>query len=506
MYSTGFKSFLRDIGKLLHLPLGLAAISLPVIIYYKEWFALWPFGIMSVLSLAGGQLFYHTFKSSKETNKGFSVIFVAFAWILIPLFGSIPFYGIALLAPEGQFEQLPVFEKLVNSFFEAMSGFTGTGLTMVKDPTQIPYTLQWWRSFSEWIGGIGVIMLASLLLKLNHDDKRLYQAETRKWTVGEDTPISVTIQKIWKIYVGYTLASIIIYYIAGMPFWQALNHGMTALGTGGFSVTPRSFTDYSALIKGITIAIMIAGAIAFKIHYLIIFRFDFKAFFSQTQLHYFFFFLIAAFIILILINPDVPVIDLAFQVSSALATCGLNTVDLTTWLSSPVFVLVILMILGANAGSTGGGIKTERFAWFMKGIWRSVKQVWNPEEAKATVNFNEELVEDKVVRNHIQQGANILFLWLISLAVGAFLLNIIMEEEYEFYQILFDSASALSNVGLSTGVTAASMPENGKYLLSLLMWLGRLEIMAVVIFFVTPFYLSKGKPGEGQNEHKKSGH
>lgn len=489
---SSLRAFLRDIGKLLHIPAGLALLSLPVIIYFSEWFALWPFAGMALVSLVAGQIFFHAFKGAEETNKGFSVKLVALAWLLISLFGAIPFYGIAATAPEGAFTELPVFAELENSFFESVSGFTGTGLTMLDDPSAIPHTLQWWRSFSEWIGGIGVIMLASLLLKLNHDDKRLYEAETRNWKI-DDAPLSATIQKIWWIYIGYTLISIFLYFLAGLPFWEALNHGMTALGTGGFSVTPNSFTDYSTMIKALTVGIMVMGAIAFKIHYLIIFRFDLKKVVKQTQLHYFFFFLASGFLLLLWVYPEVELIDLIFQAASALATCGLNTEDLSTWPMTPISVLIILMLLGANAGSTGGGIKTIRFAWFTKGIWRSVKQVWHPEEQEAKVTFNAEPKDAKEVGNHLQQAANILFLWVVTLAIGTFLLSVMVGDEHTFYEILFDTASALSNVGLSTGVTGSTMPENAKYLLSLLMWLGRLEIMSVIILLISPFYLAQNR-------------
>ncbi len=490
--SSSISVFLRDIGKLLHIPAGLAILTLPVIISYSEWFALWPLGGMALVSLVTGQIFFHIFKGGEETSKGLSVILVVLAWLLISLFGTIPFYGIALTAPQGTYTQLPVFNNLVNSFFESVSGFTGTGLTMLDDPSQIPYTLQWWRTISEWIGGIGVIMLASLLLKLNHDDERLYKAETRNWQI-DDAPLTATIQKIWWIYIGYTMFSILIYLFLGMPFWEALNHGMTALGTGGFSVTSNSFTDYSPLIKGFTVGIMLMGAIAFKIHYLLIFKFDLKRFFRQTQLHYFFFFLIASFFVVLWVYPNIPLIDLLFQAASALATCGLNTVNLGLWPMAPIFVLITLMVLGANGGSTGGGIKTIRFAWFTKGVWRSMKQLWYPEEKEAKVTINSEEKDVEEMRNHIQQAANVLFLWVITLTLGTFLLSLMVGDQYTFYQILFDTASALGNVGLSTGITGSDMPEGAKFLLSLLMWLGRLEIMAVVIFLISPIYLLQRK-------------
>lgn len=238
---------------------------------------------------------------------------------------------------------------------------------------------------------------------------------------------------------------------------------------------------------------MLLGAIAFKVHYLLIFKFDLKTLVKQTQLHYLFFFLVSSFLILFWIYSEIPVIDLLFQATSALATCGLNTVDLSFWPMAPIFVFVVLMLLGANGGSTGGGIKTIRFAWFTKGVWRSIKQVWNPEEKEAKILMNGEVQDADDMGNHIQQAANVLFLWVITLACGTFLLSLMMGDSYSFYQILFDTASALSNVGLSTGVTGAEMPENAKYLLSALMWLGRLEVMAVIILLVSPFYLLRRK-------------
>lgn len=135
-------TFLRDLGKLLHLPAALAVLTLPVILYHRQWFALIPFGVMAL-------------SSYDSTSSGLSIALVAFSWFLIPVFGIIVFYGTAINAPQGVFPAVSVFEDFTNSFFEAMSGFTGTGLTMVDDPSQLPFTLQWWRTFMEWIGVLG---------------------------------------------------------------------------------------------------------------------------------------------------------------------------------------------------------------------------------------------------------------------------------------------------------------------------------------------------------------
>lgn len=481
--SVNFKAFLKDVGKLLYLPAVFAFVTLPVIIYFKEWFALPPFALMAVVSFGVGQLLFQPVKSSQESAAGLSIIFVTVAWLLLPLFGIIAFYGTALAAPENTYPAVSVFLQPTNCFFESMSGFTGTGLTMVKNPSQLPYTLQWGRSFMEWIGGVGVIMLASMLLSFNHDKGKLYHAETRKWTI-DDAPATATIKKIWWIYVAYTVASILTFYLAGMPFWEALNHGMTAIGTGGFSVTPRSFTDYSSLIKALAVVIMVVGAINFKAHYLLIFRRDIKSVLKQTQLRYFAALLVVALLTMVLIKPDTPFIDILFQVASALGTCGLNTAKLSTWAMAPLFLLVVLMLFGGNAGSTAGGIKTERVAWFTKGIWRGAKKAWLPEDEEPPLYFDQEAKKPKVTDRNIEQAAVIYFIWMATLTVGTLCLSVLVGDQYTFDQVVFDSASALSNVGLSSGLTGPDLPNSAKLLLTGLMWVGRLEVMAVVILLL----------------------
>ena len=402
-------TLLRDIGKLLHLPMALALLSLPVILYHEEWFSLIPFGFMALSSFGVGQLLYHFFKKYSKPSSGLSIALVALSWFLLPVFGMIIFYGIAQNAPTDVFPAVQVFESLVSSFFEAMSGFTGTGLTMVDDPSKLPYTLQWWRTFMEWVGGIGVIMLATMLLSLNHDEQRLYQAETRNWRI-EGASVRETIHKIWWIYVGYTVISIVALFLGGMPFWEALNHGMTAIGTGGFAVTSNSFQGYDSLLKAIGIIIMITGAISFRIHFLLLFRRKFKQVLFQTQLKYFIILLTMAFVVMLLINPAVPLIDNLFQVASAFGTCGLNSAEIGSWNVSPIFLIILLMLMGGNAGSTAGGIKTERIAWFTKGIIRDIKNVWSSENDTPPITFNGQVKKPHVSKRNIQQATSIFFL------------------------------------------------------------------------------------------------
>lgn len=442
---------------------------------------------MALTSSALGQLLVRLLEDSKESTVGLSIILVTTAWLLLPLFGIIAFYGTALYAPTATYPAVTVFNDLTNCFFEAMSGFTGTGLTMVSDPSKLPHTLQWWRSLMEWVGGIGVIMLASILMGFNHDEENFYKTEIGTWTI-EDVPISTTIRKIWYIYLAYTAASIVAFFAGGMPLWEALNHGVTAIGTGGFAVTSNSFIDYSPLIKAIAAVIMIVGAISFKIHFLLFFRKDLGRVFKQTQLRYFAAIFVSFLLLLIWTRPESKFIDIVFQLSSALGTCGLNSEMLGLWSMSPLFLLVVMMVLGGNAGSTAGGIKTERFAWLLKGLLRGIKQVWLSEDNKPCISYNSEIKKPRVTDRNIDQAAIIFFLWMMMLVVGTLLLAQMTGDHFTFHQILFEVASALSNVGLSSGITGPGLPDEVKLLLSFLMWMGRLEIIAALILLLSPIH------------------
>lgn len=155
---------------------------------------------------------------------------------------------------------------------------------------------------------------------------------------------------------------------------------------------------------------------------------------------------------------------------------------------SPIFLLILLMLLGGNAGSTAGGIKTDRMAWLTKGVWSTFKQIWHSGEGEPLIFFNGKLQNPYISKNNIQQAGEIFFLWMVSLAIGTLALSIFAGDQYSFYQILFDAASALNNVGLSAGLTGPELPDPAKYILIFLMWLGRLEITAVLVLLISPLY------------------
>lgn len=489
MISEHTRAFLKDLGVFLQLPGLMCLPTFVVIAVFEEWYALKPFILLAVISFAVGQFLYRVFYDSKRTYPGSSYGLVSLVWFLLPLLGSIPFYGVAVSISQPN-EQVLVFSDIHSAFFESMSGFTGTGLSMLDDSSLIPRCLQWWRSINEWIGGLGIIFLAIIILDTAHENKRLYQSEGMGWTSGDQNTKSKII-KIWWIYIGYTALSVVSFYLAGMPFWEALNHGLTGISTGGFSVTPDSFISYNTTIKWVAVIIMLLGALSFKIHYLFLIQKNFKAMFRQTQLKYFFvlwvFFLLIGFISA---HPVTDAVDIFFQMASALGTCGFNSVELTDYTHLFLFPLMMAMFIGGNESSTTGGLKTKRLAWIIKTLKAHIRQSTCHDEEKfdIKIKYNGKTVDNESAYLQVRMAVILLFLWITALTIGTFALLHLLPE-YGFFEIFFDVNSALNNVGLSSGVVNHRLPAEAKWVLSIIMWMGRLEIIGMIIMF--SYFLKK---------------
>lgn len=173
-----------------------------------------------------------------------AMIIVALGWLWIVLLGAIPLFIAAHLETDLS-GSVRVFRNSLNALFESMSGFTSTGLTMAQDPCTLPMSMQWWRTFSEWIGGVGVIVLALALFDPTEEHDSLYGAETRSTQLGES--IQETARRIWAIFFGYTLFAIGAFSLSGMPIGESVNHGMTGIATGGFSITSNTAITMSRL-------------------------------------------------------------------------------------------------------------------------------------------------------------------------------------------------------------------------------------------------------------------
>jgi trk system potassium uptake protein TrkH len=387
----------------------------------------------------------------------------AFGWLLMTFIGSLPF-------------SLGGYLSGIDAFFESMSGFTATGLTMFPDVEILPQSILFWRSFTQWIGGVGVIVLfLSILIRSSGIAAKLYKAEGRTDRIAHN--IVSTARRIWIIYILYTVLCIIglIALMGPDNSFAAVNVGMTCLATGGFAVTNNSIEAYSAGVAVFLIPFMLLGGISFASHRHLL----------KGQLSKFFTIEVKAIMLIFFISSIILATRQGplggfFQSSSALTGTGFSTANLSGWGDFEKFILSILMVTGGGYGSTSSALKMIRVVIIIYAVaWVVKKFLYS---RKAVIPF-------KIGRNtypveEIRTATLYSILYIIVLCLGAL---VFMAGGETAADSLFEVASAEGNVGLTVGITHAGMPFYEKIVLIIEMWVGRLEIFPVLTLLAAPF-------------------
>jgi trk system potassium uptake protein TrkH len=494
----GVATILRDLGRILQVLAVLVAGTIPIALAWGEFYALPSIVVSSFLPLAVGTVLARRYAGADDPGKLHAMMIAAGGWLLVALFGSLPFYLIAwtvaadppLLAVPAGSDTLAAFRHPLNALFESMSGFTGTGLTMTQHEPELPATLQWWRTLTEWIGGVGVIVLTTAVLaRPGSGSLTLYESEARSRKIHPS--IVSTVRTIWWIFLLFTVVSILLLWVAGMPAWEAINHGMTGISTGGFSVTDASIGTYdSAVIDVALVPVMIAGSIAFPIHYLM-FKGDLRNVYRDAQTRWLLGLYVVGTVLLTAILLDGAVYDgiqetarfALFQFVSALSCTGFQTAGGlgTDWSPAAQLTMAGAMVVGGAAGSTVGGIKIVRVIMLVQGTRHRVGGVWLPASAVRRLQIGDRRLREDEATREIEEAAIVAFLWIIFLLVAAYVLMLTVADQYTLENVLFEVASAQGNVGLSSGITGPGMPTPAKAVFLLNMWIGRLEIIPVLV-------------------------
>ena len=499
---SDIRTVFRDIGGIFNIVGIISFVTLIVPIYFKEYGpytsfnGIIPLAITAIIFLLIGLPLYFIFRNAESTNFKSAMVTAALGWVFISLIGSLPFW----LLPYNT-TTLAIMDPL-SAFFESMSGWTGTGLTMVDKENLLPYTLQFWRSFIQWIGGVGVIVLTlSILARPGTGSFVLYKGEARDQKTHPS--IVSTVRTIWWIFLLYTIIGIIALAIigffdtSGMGIWESINHAMTGIATGGFSVTDQSIAPFGALSQITIIILMIFGSLAFAAHYDLL-KGRIHRFFSDAQFKAMIVLIIFGIIGLTFLNFTEFGSNLlesfsksSFQFISALTCTGFASVEnLPEWTESAKLILSLAMVVGGAAGSTAGGIKLFRAILLSKGVgWRIKRAISTPRRV-----FVHKLGEKPLSREDamdlINEAAIISFMWIILLSAGVIIIGYIYPNA-TLGTIIFEVCSAQGNVGLSAGITSISMDPYAKTMLIFNMWIGRLEIIPIIVLIKSFFGIRK---------------
>ena len=474
---------LRLLQHLCTIILLMAFVMIGVTALIGEYWLLGGFGALALAAGSLALLFYWSSSAEADFSSGEIMASVALAWALAAVLGAIPFIGAAIQNPG--LPSVATFDDSLNALFEAASGFTSTGLTMVDRPGDLPHALQFWRTLMEWTGGIGLALLAIALMNPRTDHDDLYSSELNK-PFGEDPRRMVL--EIWAIYTALTVLGIGLFCALGMAPWESLNHGMTAIATGGFAVTNDSFGAYSTSLQGVAVFLTLLGAISFAAYHEVLHRRNPLILLRRGPVVFVLLGVVAATGLLSLsqsqFESDGGFMTYLFQTASAFGTAGFSTVSLGDWHSAPLTVLILCMLIGGASGATTGGVKADRILLLCRGIGWRLQRLFGRDSEQRVLDGDRVSAEDARIR--VETAATLVSLWMLTALAGCLVLAPVAGEEWDFTQIGFEVMSALGSVGLSVGITGADLPASGKWLLIVLMWLGRLELFAVFALFWMP--------------------
>ena len=374
---------------------------------------------------------------------------------------------------------------LIDGIFESMSALTGSGITMYKNVEILPNSILFFRSLQQWVGGLGVVvMIIGILTRPGTASARLYQSEAREERIKPS--IKATLKQTIKIYLIYTVAGIILYLLAGMPFFDSVCTTFSIISTGGMSIKNANIGFYhDDIIYFITIILTILGATSFLVHYKVI-KTRGKSLIHDLQFKVMICLIAISTIILYFASNIVP-IELLFTVVSAVTTTGATVQGfevMSTWPSFVIIFLMMLMTIGGSSGSTVGALKLVRVITFFKGVYKHIREILSPEGRVIPIKISHHKIPEKAVA----QSGNYITLYMICIIVTWALFCLYGHDPFKS---LFDTMSIQGNVGLELGEIIFSLETPLKIISIFNMWTGRLEIYPVLITFRAVFEIFK---------------
>ena len=484
-------SLLLGLGAILLLPLALVFIDREL---EQDPSTLLAFVIPSALSFFGGLLLKRFFRGGSPNGLQ-SMLVCTTAWLFFSLIGALPFV-ISLRA------------SFLDGFFETMSGFTTTGITMFTGLDSLPKSILFWRALTQWVGGLGILTFFLAVAFQRGSGHRLFGAESHKFEVGRPVPgLANTVKIFWGIYSLFSLLICLGLILAGMPAFDSVCHAFTALSTGGFSPHDSSIEYYRlagyrhwVAIDYILILGMLMGGMNFLIHYRVL-RGNGRALIDNTEMRYWWGF-IGAFVILIFAerllkvapvslfspgraggwgNLEATFRTVLFQVTAILTTTGFSTRDIAGPYFGPMArqLFLVMMVIGGCVGSTGGGFKVLRVAILVKSIRRQIFRVRSPRSSISNIS-----VDGKIIKiEELRRVTALFFAWITLLVMGGVITALFSNlDGYSSFSGIF---SALGNIGPCYIPVSAMGRLHPLIKLTYIfgMLAGRLEIIPVLLFF-----------------------
>lgn len=413
-------------------------------------------------------------------KEGFLI--VALSWVIVSVFGALPF----VLSGE--------IPRFTDALFETVSGFTTTGASILRDVTAMSRGMLFWRSFTHWLGGMGILVFLMTIANTSDRPIHIMRAEIPGPIVGKLVPRAKQTAKIlYLIYFVMTALEIVLLACGGMPLFESVVHAMGTAGTGGFGVRPDSIGGYSPYLQWVIAVFMFLFGVNFNLYFLLLIK-RWRDVLKSSELWTYTGVAVFAVVIVTLntarITDSLPdaIRNAAFQVSSIITTTGYSTVDFNLWPQLSKTVLLLLMLIGACAGSTAGGIKVSRVIILFKVIRRELQKLLHP-RAVRVIRFEGKKLEDGVINN----TCSYLAVYVICLLTCFLIVSV---DRFDMETCFSATAACFNNIGPAFGAAGpmanyADFSTLSKLTLTAAMLFGRLEIFPLLLVLAPTTWIKK---------------
>ncbi|MDD1694769.1 MAG: TrkH family potassium uptake protein [Methanoregula sp.] len=478
MRRLGYLStIIADLGDIFTFIAPVTCVPLIVAVLFSEWDMLLPMATVPAIFFITGMVLKRLPRSRHGNRLSTAMCSVALFWFTCAMVSGIPF-------------MLGLHMGFTDAVFEGMAGWTGTAFSMIQSLDTAPYTLLFWRSYMQWVGGIGIIAFTvAMASSTGLFRSKIFRNESREEPLLPG--VVAAGRSLWKIYAVLTFCAIGLILFTGLSLWESVNLALSAISTGGFTLHDGGILYYhSVALELLLIPIMIAGALPFKLYFLIL-EHRRLSLFGDEQVRLFFLFLGVGTAVLtydLVFFSDLDSVSALgqgfFMAVSALTSTGFQTVDLRMWAGVTLLFLTMLTFIGGAAGSTAGGIKLDRVAFAFRALLWWFRRLYV--SGKVLVPFRIEgrvipkpTAELETAKNMLVIILSVITIFVASLAVLQYHLT-----TYSLTEIVFQVVSAFATCGINTGYVSPDMPIISKWIFILVMWIGRLEVIPVVILFL----------------------
>ena len=470
-------TIISDLGDIFVFLAPITCIPLIVAVIFSEWDMLLPMAAVPFTYFILGMILRSIPRSERGVRLSTALCSVALFWLTSAVISGIPF-------------MIGLKMGFTDALFEGMAGWTGTAFSLIPSIDSAPHTLLFWRSYMQWISGIGIIAFAIAMAS----STGLFRSKILR-TESRDEPLMPSViasgRALWKIYGVLTFLAVGLILFTGLSLWESVNLGLAAISTGGFTLHQQGILYYHSIpLELLLIPIMIAGALPFKLYYLILENRRLSLFGDEQ---------VKLFFVLEFIGVSVLTYDLMFfgnldffmaleqglfMTVSALTTTGFQIADLHAWASVTLLFLAMLVFIGGAAGSTAGGVKLNRIAlafrallWWFRRLFVSGK-VLLPFKIEGRV-IPKAMAELEAAKNMLVIILSVITIFVASLTILQFHIT-----NYSLTEVVFEVVSAFSTCGITTGYVSPDMPVISKWIFIGVMWFGRLEVIPVVMLFM----------------------